>query len=148
MPQNNQLLGPLIYRVSARLRAEMSMVLQQFELTLAEFVCLRVLRETPGLTNAELARIFEVTPQTMNTTLAALESAGLVHRPAKAARGRSLPCQVTAAAQRLLDDSMPAVRAAEAKVLAALDTSQRREFRRMLAAIAGQDVSPRAITSR
>lgn len=136
MSEDSELLGHLMYRLGARLRAEMTLALKPFGLTLNEFVCLRILQETPGLSNADLARMFEVTPQTMNSTLSTLQAESLISRPLKAVRGRSLPATITPAAGRLLRDSARAVRDAESRVLGALDSAERREFRRMLALVA------------
>jgi DNA-binding MarR family transcriptional regulator len=131
------LLGPLLYRVSAKLRAAMTTALRPFDLTLSEFVCLKLLRDTPGLSNADLARLFEVSPQTMNATLKALQSSQLVKRPIAAAQGRTLPTEITAAGRKLLDAIEPAARHAEATVLAPLPAADRRRFKHMLEAIAG-----------
>ncbi|MEZ0052611.1 DNA-binding MarR family transcriptional regulator [Mycobacterium sp. MAA66] len=137
MANKTELLGPLLYRVSAKLRAAMAAALRPFDLTLSEFVCLKLLRDTPGLTNADLARLFEVSPQTMNATLKALQSSQLVERPASAAQGRTLPTEITTAGRRLLDAIEPAALHAEATVLAALPAADRQRFKHMLDAIAG-----------
>ncbi len=137
MTNESALLGPLLYRVSAKLRAAMVTALRPFDLTLSEFVCLKLLRDTPGLSNADLARLFEVSPQTMNATLKALESSRLVQRPAAASQGRTLPTEITTAGRKLLDSIEPAARNAEATVLAALPAADRRRFRAMLQAVAG-----------
>lgn len=137
MTNDSELLGPLLYRVSAKLRAAMATALKPFDLTLSEFVCLKLLRDTPGLSNADLARLFEVSPQTMNATIKDLQSSQLVKRPASAAQGRTLPAEITTAGRRLLDAIEPAARHAEATVLAALPAADRQRFKRMLDAIAG-----------
>lgn len=74
-------LGYLLYRVGAVLRPEVSAALSPLGLTLPEFVCLRMLSQSPGLSSAELARHASVTPQAMNTVLRKLEDAGAVARP-------------------------------------------------------------------
>jgi len=134
---DGELLGPLLYRVSAKLRAAMTTALGPFELTLSEFVCLKLLRDTPGLTNADLARLFEVSPQTMNATMKALQSSDLIKRPAAAAQGRTLPAEITTAGRKLLEAIDPAARNAEATVLSALTAADQRRFKLMLDAIAG-----------
>ncbi len=100
-------------------------------------MCLKLLRDSPGLTNADLARLFEVSPQTMNATMKALRSSQLIKRPEAAAKGRTLPAEVTAAGRRLLEAIDPAARNAEATVLSALTAADQRSFRLMLRAIAG-----------
>ena len=72
-------LGYLLFQVMATLRPEVAAALSPMGLTLPEFVCLRMLSMSPGLSSAELARHANVTPQAMNTVLRRLESAQVVH---------------------------------------------------------------------
>lgn len=125
-------LGYLLYRVGAVLRPEVSAALSPLGLTLTEFVCLRMLSQSPGLSSAELARHASVTPQAMNTVLRKLEDAGAVARPASVSSGRSLPATLTARGRALAKRAEAVVRAADARVLARLTAPQQREFKRML----------------
>lgn len=113
-------LGYLLYRVGAVLRPEVSAALSPLGLTLPEFVCLRMLSQSPGLSSAELARHASVTPQAMNTVLRKLEDAGAVARPASVSSGRSLPATLTARGRALAKRAEAVVRAADARVLARL----------------------------
>jgi DNA-binding MarR family transcriptional regulator len=125
-------LGFLLYRVGAVLRPEVSAVLRPLGLTLPEFVCLRVLSMSPGLSSAELARHTNVTPQAMNTVLRKLEDVGAVARPATVPSGRALPATLTGQGRALLKRAEGAVRVADARILAKLTPAQQREFKRML----------------
>lgn len=129
-------LGSLFYRVGIRQRAEMTVMLKPFDVTLAEYVCLRLLQESPGSSNAELARALEVTPQTMNATLNTLQASGLVRRPDTVTSGRSRPAALSGKGARLLGQLADPVQAAEDRVLANLSAAERRELRRLLAAAA------------
>jgi DNA-binding MarR family transcriptional regulator len=117
-------LGYLLYRVGAALRPEVSAVLGPVGLTLPEFVCLRSISMSPGLSSAELSRHTNVTPQAMNTVLRKLEDIGAVARPASVSSGRALPATLT--------PPEGAVRIADARILAKLTGAQQREFKRML----------------
>ena len=119
----------------ANLRPEVTAALSPLGLTLPEFVCLRMLSMSPGLSSAELARLGNVSPQAMNTVLHRLENARLVTRPASVASGRALPASLSADGRTLLKHAEAAVRDADAKVMAKLSTSQQREFKRMLATL-------------
>lgn len=125
-------LGYLLYRVGAALRPEVSAVLRPLGLTLPEFVCLRMLSMSPGLSSAELSRNASVTPQAMNTVLRKLEDIGAVTRPASVSSGRALPATLTGPGRALLKRAEGVVRVADGRILAKLSTAQQREFKRML----------------
>ena len=116
-------LGYLLYRVGAVLRPEVSAVLGPLGLTLPEFVCLRILSMSPGLSSAELSRHTNVTPQAMNTVLRKLEDIGAVARPTSVSSGRALPATLTGQGRALLKRAEAAVRDADARILAKLTAS-------------------------
>jgi DNA-binding MarR family transcriptional regulator len=125
-------LGYLLYRVAAALRPEVSAVLSPLGLTLPEFVCLRILSMSPGMSSAELSRSANVTPQAMNTVLRRLEEIGVVERPTSVSSGRALPATLTSRGRSLLKRAEAAVCNADARILAKLTAAQQREFKRML----------------
>ena len=128
-------LGYLLYQVVAALRPEVAAALSPLSLTLPEFVCLRMLSMSPGMSSAELSRQGNVTPQAMNTVLHRLENAHVVSRPASVPSGRALPATLTGPGRALLKRAEAAVREADGRVLAKLSTSEQREFKRMLAVL-------------
>lgn len=128
-------LGYLLYRVGAALRPEVAAVLRPLELTLPEFVCMRILSMYPGMSSADLARQTNVTPQAMNTVLRKLEDVEVVARPATVPSGRALPATLTGAGRALLKRAEAAVREADARILSKLSASEQREFKRMLEAL-------------
>jgi DNA-binding MarR family transcriptional regulator len=128
-------LGYLLYQVVATLRPEVAAALSPLGLTLPEFVCMRMLSVSPGMSSAELSREGNVSPQAMNTVLHRLENAKLVTRPASVASGRALPATVTEAGRGLLKRAEAAVREADARVLAKLSAAEQVDFKRMLAAL-------------
>ncbi len=125
-------LGYLLYRVAAVLRPEVSAVLGPIGLTLPEFVCLRLLSLSPGLSSAELSRHVSVTPQAMNTVLRKLEDLGAVARPETVSSGRALPATLTPHGCELLKRAESAVHEADANILGKLTPSQQRKFKRLL----------------
>ncbi len=128
-------LGYLLYRVGAALRPEVAAELSPLGLTLPEFVCMRMLSMSPGMSSAELSRDANVTPQAMNTVLHRLENAGAVTRPASVPSGRALPATLTGSGRTLLKRAEAAVRMADACILAKLSAGEQREFKRMLQAL-------------
>ena len=128
----NAPLGYLLHRAMATLRPEVAAALSPLGLTLPEFVCMRMLSMSPGLSSAELARLANVSPQAMNTVLHRLENAQFVCRPASVASGRALPASLTADGRALLERAEATVGDADARVLAKLSASEQDEFKRML----------------
>ena len=125
-------LGYLLHQVVTALRPEVAAVLSPLGLTLPEFVCMRMLSMSPGMSSAELSRQGNVSPQAMNTVLHRLENARMVSRPASVASGRALPASLTGAGQALLKRAEAAVREADDRILAKLSAAEQREFKRML----------------
>ncbi|WP_099020466.1 MarR family winged helix-turn-helix transcriptional regulator [Mycolicibacterium palauense] len=133
---SQQPLGYLLYRVAAALRSELvSTVLEPLGLSFPEYICLRMVSQSPGKTNAELARDAGVSPQAMNTVLRGLVRRGLVSRPDTVASGRSLPAKLTGRGAALLTDIDSGTPQAEERVLSVLDAQDRRDFRRILTAL-------------
>jgi DNA-binding MarR family transcriptional regulator len=110
-------------------------VLDPLGLSFPQYLCMRVLSKSPGRSNAELARDMYVSPQAMNTVVRSLQDRGLVTRPASVASGRSLPAELTAAGRETLSRTDAGVRAAEQRLMANLTDAQRRDFKRILAAL-------------
>ncbi|SBS71456.1 conserved hypothetical protein [uncultured Mycobacterium sp.] len=129
-------LGYLLHRVASALRAEVTATaLEPVGLSFPQYICMRILSKYPERSNAELARDTGVSPQAMNMVLRSLEKRALVSRPASVDSGRSLPAKLTHAGVKLLTRTDAGVRASEQRLLADLSAEQRREFRRILAAL-------------
>jgi DNA-binding MarR family transcriptional regulator len=98
--------------------------LRPLGLTAAQYLALRLVDHTPGLSNAELARELFVTPQTTIRVLQGLTDEGLVFRTPNARHGRLLETHLTPKGTRLLAVARPRAEAAETEVLAALTSAQ------------------------
>ena len=132
----DQPLGYLLTRVGAALRTQVvTTVLEPLNLAFPQYICLRMLSHEPGLSNAELARGASVSRQAMNIVLQRLEDRGLVTRPDSVSSGRALPTELTQAGLDLLARTDAGVAAAERTVLANLSEPDRRELKRLLAAV-------------
>jgi DNA-binding MarR family transcriptional regulator len=129
-------LGYLLHRVASALRAEVTTTaLEPVGLSFPQYICMRILSKFPERSNAELARDTGVSPQAMNMVLRSLEGRDLVTRPASVESGRSLPARLTRAGVELLAATDVGVRASEQRLMGGLSAEQRREFRRILAAL-------------
>jgi DNA-binding MarR family transcriptional regulator len=74
------------------------------ELTLPESAALARLNRSGPTTAGALARLEQISPQSMGATLSGLEARGLVERRPDPADGRRIVLSVSAAGQRMLRD--------------------------------------------
>jgi DNA-binding MarR family transcriptional regulator len=88
--------GYLIKEVQHILRKQMDRALTTLGITTPQFAVLTRLKEAPGLSNAELAVLCFVTPQTMNLILQKLEEKGLVVRTPSKTHGKIINTKLTA----------------------------------------------------
>ena len=93
-------------------------MLEPAGLTFAQFVCLQILAQSSGLSNAELARAAAVSAQAMNAVLQSLQKRSLVTRPASVSSGRARPAVLTRAGVALLKRTDPGIAEAERHLLA------------------------------
>ena len=62
-------IGYVVGRLDRAIRREISALVAPFGLTVPKYTALSILRDRPGLSNAQLARRTYVTPQSMNEVL-------------------------------------------------------------------------------
>jgi DNA-binding MarR family transcriptional regulator len=98
-------------QLAAVLRANVGLLLRRLrqvhgegELTLPESSALVRLERGGPATPSALARLEQISPQSMGATLAALESRGLIERHADPADGRRSVMSVTEAGRQVLGD--------------------------------------------
>jgi len=89
------------------------------DISWAEASALAWLDEEGPATSAELARLEQIRPQSMGTTLSGLESRGLVERGADPADGRRVVFSITAAGRRKCQDRGGDARTGQLEVLLA-----------------------------
>ena len=124
-----------------RFRATLDAALEDLGLSAQEYVILSVFETRPELSSAELARITQVTRQTMHTAVLALESAGLLERRPRNQRV-VLVC-LTGEGRRALTAATGRVRAVERSALAGLSRDDERAVRAWLANVAATTTSTR-----
>ncbi|HET9972404.1 MAG TPA: MarR family transcriptional regulator, partial [Streptosporangiaceae bacterium] len=120
--------------VAAALRVSMGLLLRRLrqvgvpgELTVPETSALARLDRNGPATSSELARVEQISPQSMGATLGALEARGLVTRDPDARDGRRILLSVTDAGRQLLRDKRDARTEHLARALAAGFTRQELE---------------------
>jgi DNA-binding MarR family transcriptional regulator len=136
-----QSVGYVIKQVQASLHAAMDGVLRPLGLTVAQYACLELLGQHPGLSNSELARHAFVTRQSMNLVLRRLQERGLLTRPNRAAHGRALPTELTQTGRSTLREAGVVVRAVEKQLFSPLSPARQRQLHADLAACAASAIS-------
>lgn len=100
-------------------------ILREIGLTTPQWGTLACLQETDWKSGAEMARIHNLTPQTMNTILQNLDQAGLVRREPDPENGTILRVHLTDAGRQRLNEGMKRVETVQARMLNALTTQER-----------------------
>ena len=130
----NQLIGYRLKEAQSLLRSRMEEALRPLGITVAQYVCLEILKSTPGASNAELARQAFVTRQTMNTLLRGLQERGLIERATHATKGRALPTMLTPQGEQMLAQATGRIREIEQRMVGGFSDTQRQELWDLLTA--------------
>ena len=134
-------LGYLFRLAHQRFRALLDSELADLGLSAQDYGILSLFRARPELSTAELARISQVTRQTMHTSVLSLEAAGLVERSAK--NQRVVLVRPTDRGRKRLETATRRVRVAEHAALADLGLQDERTVRAWLAKVAAMATSPK-----
>jgi len=110
----------------------MEEALQDIDLTAAQANVLTELSYGPARSNAELARAYSVTPQTMVDLLSSLERRGLISRSGKPEGGRAMPAELTRKGQAQVLSVHLAMRQVEERLLGSLSKEDASYLRKLL----------------
>jgi len=133
-PQPEANLGYLFRLAHQRFRAALEDGLRDLSLSGQEYVILSVFDARSELSSSELARITQVTRQTMHTAVLGLESAGLLERRPR--NQRVVLVRPTKRGRKVLEAATDRVRAIERSALAGLSRNDERVIRTWLANLA------------
>lgn len=134
-------LGYLFRLAHQRFRAALEDGLQDLELSAQEYVVLSVFETRRELSCSELARVTQVTRQTMHTAVLGLETAGLLERRPR--NQRVVLVRLTKRGRRALEAATERVCAIERTALAGLSRGDERTVRIWLANTAAMTTSAR-----
>jgi len=129
-------LGYLLRQAAHAHRIRMDQALGDLGLTQPQFAALTMLAAYPGQSNADLARLALLTPQTMSVIVANLLKAGLVGRVPHKVHGRIQTLGLTEDGQRQLQAARGRVRGLEAQMLGLLADAEESVIRRWLVGVA------------
>src|SRR6516162_5403503 len=140
LPQPDADLGYLFRLAHQHFRALLDSELQDLGLSAQDYGILSLFETRPELSTSELARISQVTRQTMHTSILSLEAAGLVERSAR--NQRVVLVRPTTRGRKCLETATRRVRVVEHAALAALSREDERTIRAWLASVAALTTSP------
>jgi DNA-binding MarR family transcriptional regulator len=132
-------LGYLFRLAHQRFRTLLDSELEDLGLSAQEYGILSLFETRSELSTSELARISQVTRQTMHTSILSLEAAGLVERSAK--NQRVVLVRPTTRGRKCLQTATCRVRAVEHAALADLCSEDERTIRAWLARLAAMTTS-------
>ncbi|HVY89142.1 MAG TPA: MarR family transcriptional regulator [Hyphomonadaceae bacterium] len=104
--------------------------------TLRQTVLLAAIAEAEGASQSDLVRATGVDRSTLAEMMARMERRGLIERSAAADDGRAKSVHLTYAGRHRLDAALPAMRAVDEALIAALPRDKRATFKAILAALA------------
>lgn len=126
----------LLRQADGAVRSSLDSAFVEAGLTTPQFLVLNLLDAYPGASGAELARIAQLTPQTVNLIVRKLERDGLIERTAHESHGRVLRLELTNDGNQRLRRCKRLADRVERKILALLDADSEPKVRRWLAAVA------------
>jgi DNA-binding MarR family transcriptional regulator len=139
LPEPEANLGYLFRLAHQRFRGAFEDELEDLALSAQDYVILSVFETRPELSSSELARITQVTRQTMHTAVLGLETAGLLERRPR--NQRVVLVRLTKRGRKTLEAATERVRAVERSALAGLSRNDERTVRGWLAKVATMTTS-------
>jgi len=124
--------GYLIRRLQQEIRHQMDDILGEEGITPPQFATLVTLKANDNVSNAELARISFVTPQTMVRIIRNLEDAGLIKRSEDPQHGRILRIEITEKGENLIQHCQKKVQVVEQKTLCHFTDDETEVFKQLL----------------
>jgi DNA-binding MarR family transcriptional regulator len=124
----------LLRQIQGAMRRATERALRDSNLTVAQANVLTELAYGQPRSNAELARLHSVTPQSMVEILASLERRGLISRSGKPDRGRAMPAELTKEGHSQLLSVHLAMRKVEQRLLNSLSAADISQLRKLLEA--------------
>lgn len=129
-------LGYLLRQASMAVRMRIERALSTLGVTQPQFVVLTMVAAYPGLSNADLARLSLLTPQTVNVIVGNLKRSGSLSSQPHAVHGRIQHLTITEAGKDILARCRPRVQAMERQLVAGLSPDEEKIIRQWLVRVA------------
>ncbi len=134
-------LGYLLRQAANAQRRRMDRALAGAGLTLPQFLVLTMIHAFPGCSNADIARLAMLTPQTVHAIITALGHRDLIARRPRPTHGRIVSLELTASGKALLAQGRERAHALDADLQGMLTAAEAATVRRWLVNVAR--VAPR-----
>jgi len=128
--------GYLLRQAGAAFRLQMERALSEFNVTPPQFSVMVMLVAYPGASNADIARLSLLTPQTVSVIVGNLERAGLIERTPHPIHGRIQNIVVTDSGKNLLARCRRRVETLEAHLITGLNADEESIVKRWLVSVA------------
>ena len=132
-------LGYLLRQAAHAQRKRMDRILAPLDLTHPQFLVLTMIRAYPGCSNADIARLTMLTPQTVHAIIAVLLQRKWVARQAHPIHGRVLTLVLSASGENLLDRARDAALTVDARLQKSLSAETLAALRHWLVSVARDD---------
>jgi DNA-binding MarR family transcriptional regulator len=129
-------LGYLLRQAAGAFRLQMERALGDLGVTPPQFSVLTMLAAYPGHSNADLARLALLTPQTVSVIIANLKRMGAIVRTPHAIHGRIQHIELSESGRLLLADCRKRIRTVERELISNLSLSDHQAIRRWLVQVA------------
>lgn len=130
-------LAYLLRQANATNRLRLERALATIGVTQPQFVVLTMLGAYPGLSNADVARLALLTPQTVSLIMGNLDKMGAIQRQPHPEHGRIQTIELTQSGSELLAACREHAMALEAHLRAGLTEDEEKVVRRWLTGLAG-----------
>lgn len=111
---------------------QITKVLSPLNVTFQQFIALAVLAGRGAISNADLARISQMTPQSANQVVKSLESEGWIAREQHPEHQRIVLLSITASGKAILQKADATVMTVEKRMLGGLSSSEKKQFQQQL----------------
>ncbi|WFP65171.1 MarR family transcriptional regulator [Mesorhizobium sp. WSM4904] len=134
-------IGYLLRQAAGAYRLRVERALDEFGVTQAQFATLTMLSAYPGISNADLARLAVLTPQTVSVIVGNLEKAGSLVRKPHAVHGRIQHLDLSDKGRALLKKCRERVQRLERELTVGLSAAEERAVRSWLVGVATADAA-------
>ena len=129
-------LGYLLRQAANAYRTRQERVLHDLGITPPQFSVLTMISAYPGISNADIARLALLTPQTVSLIVANLKKADLVSRRPHAGHGRIHLLELTASGKTVLSKSRKRIHDLEKDLLINISEQEEQTIRHWLSDVA------------
>lgn len=126
----------LLSQANQAVRGRLEAALAAFQITAIQYTVMSAIDDRDGFSSAELARLFHVTPQSMNELTGGLQRRDLIRRREDPANRRILRMSLTAEGRRIIDNCNVVADQVERQVFSCLSREDYDRFHHLCRRIA------------